>query len=141
MLAARGGTHASSAALRKRAYRVFAIPPGVQWPCVPLSLSLLLILCTPFRRTIPFGQDLSALSYTSIMGVLGTVYTATVMGIRYFDNRYGGGISSRLCAVCGINKVEVRFCRQRVQRDGEKNIRVGGSALSAMYLSTIRAHE
>ncbi|CBJ49079.1 conserved unknown protein [Ectocarpus siliculosus] len=36
-------------------------------------------------------KDLSALSYTSIMGVLGTVYTAAVMGIRYFDNSYVEG--------------------------------------------------
>lgn len=33
-------------------------------------------------------QDLSALSYTSIVGVLGTMYTAAVMAIRYFDRRW-----------------------------------------------------
>ncbi|CAM9750577.1 unnamed protein product [Ascophyllum nodosum] len=36
-------------------------------------------------------KDLSALSFTSIAGVLGTVYTAAVMGIRYFDKSYAEG--------------------------------------------------
>lgn len=50
--------------------------------CVSPLLSCWLYLPTPEP------QDLSALSYTSILGVLGTVYTAVVMGIRFFDKRY-----------------------------------------------------
>lgn len=49
--------------------------------CVSLPLLLLL------AQTETYMQDLSALSYTSILGVLGTVYTAVVMGIRFFDKR------------------------------------------------------
>ncbi|CAM9295579.1 unnamed protein product, partial [Choristocarpus tenellus] len=36
-------------------------------------------------------KDLSALSYTSIVGVAGTAYTAVVMAIRFFDGSYAAG--------------------------------------------------
>lgn len=56
----------------------------------PPSLSLLLFVVVLGKRNKLYLQDLSALSYTSILGVLGTVYTAVVMGIRFFDKRCVG---------------------------------------------------
>ncbi|CAM9690636.1 unnamed protein product, partial [Sphacelaria rigidula] len=54
---------------------------------MPCSLVLTALLFWRFRSS----QDLSALSYTSMLGVFGTLYTAVVMAIRYFDKSYVEG--------------------------------------------------
>ncbi|CAM9563096.1 unnamed protein product [Scytosiphon promiscuus] len=53
--------------------------------------NILCLVSTTVLLPLCLLKDLSALSPTSILGVLGTVYTATVMGIRYFDNSYAEG--------------------------------------------------
>ncbi len=44
-------------------------------------------------------KDLSALAFSSIIGMFGTLFTAVVFGVRYFDRSYipGGRFYERLC--------------------------------------------
>eukprot|EP00903_Cladosiphon_okamuranus_P009008 g8617.t1 len=53
--------------------------------------NILCLVSTGVLLPLCLLKDLSALSYTSILGVLGTVYTAVVMGIRFFDKSYVEG--------------------------------------------------
>lgn len=50
--------------------------------------NILCLVSTTVLLPLCLLKDLSALSYTSILGVLGTAYTAVVMAIRYFDRSY-----------------------------------------------------
>ncbi len=44
-------------------------------------------------------KDLSALAFSSIVGTFGTLFTAVVFGVRYFDRSYapGGQFYEGLC--------------------------------------------